>query len=148
MQSKNGTADHTVLDHMTDAELTQLVIDLSGMLCEVKTDPTFFQACGDGIQTVCCCDINAVDSTGIYDHYPGVFSDAVLNIFLKNLYICKKQVFTETVDHNALNRVGETVFGQIKISISSRIIPRKERGGLVAFRITATKESRIPMITP
>lgn len=39
--SKNGTADHTVLDHMTDAELTQLVIDLGGMFCEVKTDPTF-----------------------------------------------------------------------------------------------------------
>ena len=47
--SKNGTANHTVLDHMTDPELTQLVIDLGGMLCEVKTDPTFFQACGDGI---------------------------------------------------------------------------------------------------
>lgn len=41
--SKNGTADHTVLDHMTDAELTQLVIDLGGMFCEVKTDPTFFR---------------------------------------------------------------------------------------------------------
>ena len=118
--SKNGTADHTVFDHMTDAELTQLIIDLGGMFCEVKTDPTLFQACRDGIQTVCCCDINAVDSTGIYDHYPGVFLDAVFNIFLKNLYICKKQVFAETVDHNALNRVGETVSGQIKISISSR----------------------------
>ena len=118
--SKNGTANHTVLDHMTDPELTQLVIDLGGMLCEVKTDPTFLQACGDSLQTVGSSNINAVDSTGIYDHHPGVFLDAVLNIFLKNLYICKKQVFTETVDHNAFNRVGETVSGQIKISISSR----------------------------
>ena len=105
---------------MADAELTQLVIDLSGMFGEVKTDPSFFQACRDGIQPVGSSNVNAVNGTGIYDHHFCIFLDAVFNIFLKDLYICEKQVLTETVDDNAFDGIGVTVSGKIKINISAR----------------------------
>ena len=94
---------------MSDSELAQLFIDLSGMFSEIKTDSTFFETGCDSLQTVGSSDIDAVYGTGIYDHNLGIFPDTVLDILLEDLYIGEEKVLTEPVDDDALNGISITV---------------------------------------
>ena len=83
------------------------------MLCHIETDSFFLQKFVQDLQTVCRCDIQASNSSGIQNDCFRVIFDMLLDILLQHPDICKKQIAAETIDHNSLHRMDLAAFPQI-----------------------------------
>ena len=93
------------------------------MLCNIKTNPLFFQCFIEDRQSVCRCDINTSDSTGIQDHCfrPLFLFQFCLNILLQDIDICKKEITAEPIDQNSFHCMDLTSLRKITEMSVSRL---------------------------
>ena len=95
------------------------------MLCHIETDSFFLQRFVQDLQTVCRCDIQTSDSSGIQNDCFRVIFDMLLDILLQHPDIGKKQIAAETVNQNSLHRMDLAAFPQISKMLMPRLDSQK-----------------------
>ena len=58
---KNCSSHSTFFYQMSDSKLSHLIVNFSGMFCDIELNSTFFQTCCKHFECICRCNIQAVD---------------------------------------------------------------------------------------